>query len=63
VTVGLARRSGVIFDVDGTLPDTNYLHVAAAGARQKAVELSTAVKEQTPAGAGCSCHARVGGHA
>jgi HAD superfamily hydrolase (TIGR01509 family) len=29
VTAGPARRSGVIFDVDGTLLDTNYLHVAA----------------------------------
>jgi HAD superfamily hydrolase (TIGR01509 family) len=29
VTADPARRGGVIFDVDGTLLDTNYLHVAA----------------------------------
>jgi HAD superfamily hydrolase (TIGR01509 family) len=29
VTAGLARHGGVIFDVDGTLLDTNYLHIAA----------------------------------
>ena len=26
---GQPRNGGVIFDVDGTLLDTNYLHVAA----------------------------------
>jgi len=29
VTTGRPRHGGVIFDVDGTLLDTNYLHVAA----------------------------------
>jgi HAD superfamily hydrolase (TIGR01509 family) len=29
MTVGRARACGVIFDVDGTLLDTNYLHVTA----------------------------------
>jgi HAD superfamily hydrolase (TIGR01509 family) len=29
VTTGQPGRAGVIFDVDGTLLDTNYLHVAA----------------------------------
>jgi HAD superfamily hydrolase (TIGR01509 family) len=29
VTGGRARARGVIFDVDGTLLDTNYLHIAA----------------------------------
>ncbi len=29
MTAGRPGRGGVIFDVDGTLLDTNYLHVAA----------------------------------
>ncbi len=29
MTARPSRRGGVIFDVDGTLLDTNYLHVAA----------------------------------
>jgi beta-phosphoglucomutase-like phosphatase (HAD superfamily) len=29
VTTRQHGRAGVIFDVDGTLLDTNYLHVAA----------------------------------